>query len=60
MSNPLPQNAVIINGTIYELVDSLPREDDCKTCDLEYLCEPYCPCIYLFSAITGKHFKEVK
>ena len=61
LSNPLPQNAIIINGTIYALVDDTTDRVGCLDCAFNSsewnTCIYKCACINIFLEIKGKHFE---
>lgn len=52
------ENAIIIGGTVYELVDVEKDCDECDTCDLKDYCINIVPTCVLFDDPIGKHFKE--
>lgn len=62
MAKKLPQNAIIINGKVYELVDNKSDQTDCDICDLKKVCFKYYEeilCVDLFDS-DGKTFKLIK
>lgn len=62
MAKTLPQNAIIINGKVYELVDNKSDQTDCDICDLKKVCFEYYEeilCVDLFDS-DGKTFKLIK
>lgn len=51
------KNAIIINGTTYELVPNDTGKDVCETCDLRAKCNPeYSICIYVHNAGPEDHY----
>lgn len=63
MAKKLPQNAIIINGKVYELVDNKSDQTDCDICDLKKVCFEYYEeilCVDLFDDADGKTFKLIK
>ena len=62
MNNNL-ENAVIINGNVYELVDDNGGEDagsECNRCALRERCKGYDSlCVALFDDVKGKRFEEL-
>ena len=53
------ENAIIINGKVYELVEDL-GEDECERCALRDDCH-YCAdvlCVTVFSEVKNKRFEE--
>lgn len=52
------KNAIIINGTVYELVPNDTDKNVCDTCDLNDMCEslPYCLCLDIFDADVDYHY----
>lgn len=60
MAKKLPQNAIIINGKVYELVDNKSDQTDCDICDLKKVCFEYYKnllCYFLFDEPIDKTFK---
>lgn len=58
------QNGIIINGTVYELVQSGSKDlsHECENCDLLDQCfkmESDLLCNILYEVSQGKHFKKV-
>lgn len=63
MAKKLPQNAIIINGKVYELVDNKSDQTDCDICDLKKVCFEYYEeilCVDLFDDADDKTFKLIK
>lgn len=52
------KNAIIINGTIYELVPNDTDMDVCDTCDLHGMCKSlsYCLCYQIHDADVDYHY----
>lgn len=51
------KNAIIINGTVYELVPNDTDMDVCVTCDLRAKCNPECGlCIHVHNAGPEDHY----
>ena len=62
MAKIILQNAIIINGKVYELVDNKSDQTDCDICDLKKVCFEYYEeilCVDLFDS-DGKTFKLIK
>lgn len=62
MAKKLPQNAIIINGKVYELVDNKSDQTDCDICDLKKVCFEYYEeilCVDLFDDADDKTFKLI-
>lgn len=59
---PIPENAIIINGVVYVLVDNEDSNyKDCMGCALCYQCEsPPFLCNLLDRKPLGKHFKPME
>lgn len=62
MAKRLPQNAIIINGKVYEFVDikDYQTNTDCEICDLKKVCFEYYEellCFCLFDEPMEKTFK---
>jgi hypothetical protein len=53
------ENAIIIGGKVYELVDD-SEDDECLRCALEEECNNISGhiCVMLFDDVIGKRFKE--
>ncbi len=53
------QNAIIINGVVYEFIDD-DRSCECTYCDLICQCKEFygCLCSIIFDDIVGKRFEE--
>ena len=55
------ENAIIIGGTVYELVDD-NRPNECVYCDLINCCQKFSDCIcaiiFDYDDVVGKRFKE--
>lgn len=52
------QNAIIINGVVYEFIDD-DRSNECEYCDLKYHCRECSDCLcFIFADTEGKRFKE--
>lgn len=65
MAKTLPQNAIIINGKVYEFVDNKDYQTttDCDICDLKKVCFEYYEeilCVDLFDDADDKTFKLIK
>lgn len=55
------KNAIIINGTTYELVPNDTDMDVCVTCDLRAKCNPdYGLCIYVHNAGPEDHYIKLQ
>ena len=52
------ENAIIIGGKVYELVDD-SEDDECERCELTicHICNESI-CVMLFDDVIGKRFKE--
>ena len=52
------KNAIIINGTTYELVPNDTGKDVCETCDLRDMCFyfDYALCVIIYDAEGKDHF----
>jgi hypothetical protein len=60
------QNAVVINGTVYELVLAEPEEQEqgeCETCALRGVChdaaDVICSMLFGGAPVTNRHFKKL-
>lgn len=54
-------NAIVINGEIYELVANETGKDLCETCDLRERCDNIAGYVYLCVAVHGEeneHYKK--
>ena len=52
------ENAIIINGKVYELVEDL-GEDECERCALRKCCKTdQVLCVTVFNEAQNKRFKE--
>lgn len=62
MAKIILQNAIIINGKVYELVDNKSDQTDCDICDLKKVCFEYYEeilCVDLFDDADDKTFKLI-
>lgn len=52
------KNAIIINGTVYELVPNDTGKDVCETCDLHGMCMSlsYCLCYQIHNPDVDDHY----
>lgn len=63
MAKIILQNAIIINGKVYELVDNKSDQTDCDICDLKKVCFEYYEeilCVDLFDDADDKTFKLIR